>query len=142
MRRLDVLRSKLPDDVLARILLFDSHPLADLVKQLEFEPVSPSPLTSAGLVVSLKKPLYFVPVFREFRRRIQHNSTRHLHGGVWLPLFTRYRCWRLIFDRWMYETVPEIDYLSDWVKEQFQEDCGQERTSANPGTYICKPRPR
>jgi len=119
MSRLDVLRSKLPDDVLAKILLFDSHPLADLMKHVEIEAVAASHITSAGLVVSLKKPLYFVPVFREFRRRIHHNSTRHLHGGVWLPLFTRYRCWRLVFDKWRYETMPELDYLPDWVEEQF-----------------------
>ena len=119
--RLDVLRSKLPDDIIAKILLFDSHPLADLMKHVEFEAAAASHITSASLVVSLKKPLYFVPVFREFRRRMHHNNTRHLHGGAWLPLLTRYRCWRLIFDKWTYETMQELDYLPDWVKDQFLE---------------------
>ena len=122
--RLDVLRSKLPYDIIAKILLFDSHPLADLMKYVEFEAVAASHITSASLIISLKKPLYFVPVFKEFIRRMHHNNTRHLHGGAWLPLLTRYRCWRLIFDKWRYETMQELDYLQDWVKEQFLESGG------------------
>jgi hypothetical protein len=26
----------------------------------------------------------------------------------------------MIFDQWQYETVPELDYLPDWVKEQYR----------------------
>ena len=116
--RLAALRSKLPDKVLARIMLFDSHPLADLVKAIEFEPVPVGEITSAGLLLRLETA-HFVPVFREFKRRLHHNNTRHLHGGPWLPLLTRYRYWRMIFDRWQYETLPELDYLPDWVKQEY-----------------------
>ena len=112
-------KNKLPDEVLAKIMLFDSHPVADLVKAIEFEPVPIGEVTSGGLVLRLKEPVHFVPVFREFKRRVHHNNTRHLHGGPWMPLLTRYRCWRMIFDRWIYETMPDLDYLPDWVKEQY-----------------------
>ena len=117
--RLAALRSKLPDEVLARIMLYDSHPVADLMKALEFEPVLPSEITSAGLLLRLKEPAHFVPMICEFKRRVCHNRTRHLHGGVWLPLLGCYRCWRMIFDQWEYETVSELDYLPEWVKEEF-----------------------
>ena len=111
---------KLPEDVLVRIMLYDSHPLADLVKAIKFDPVPAGNITSAGLIVSLQEPCHFVPMFREFKRRVQHNNTRHLHGGMWLPLLTRYRCLHIIFDTWQYETVPELDYLPEWVKEQYR----------------------
>ena len=113
---------RLPDDVLAKIMLYDSHPVADMIKAIEFEPVPNSSMPSACLVLRLSKPDHFVPVFREFRRRVHHNNTRHLHGGAWLPLLTRYRCWRMVFDRWQYETMPELHYLPDWVAEQYRMD--------------------
>jgi hypothetical protein len=110
---------RLPNSVLATIQLFDSHPVADLVKAIKFEPVPAGNITSAGLVLTLQKPYHFVPMFRELQRRLQHNRTRHLHGCMWLPMFARHRCWHMIFDTWKYETVPELDYLPDWVKEQY-----------------------
>ena len=119
--RLALLKSKLPDEVISMIMLYDSHLTADLIKNVEFTPVAPTELTSACLLLTVEKPVHFIPALREFRRRLYHNKTRHLHDGVWLPIFFRYRSWRLVFDRWRYETMSDIDYLPTWVVEQYLE---------------------
>ena len=115
--RLAALKSKLPDEALALVARFDSHPCADMIRQITFQPIVPSEHTSAGLILNMENPYTFLHQVRELRRRLRHNRTRHVHGGIWLPAFFSTHSWVLTFDRWQYETVPELDYLPDWVRE-------------------------
>jgi len=127
-QRLGALRSRLPDEVLARIMQFDSHPTADLIKQIDFCPVPPTKQTSAGMLLKVEDPVYFIPAVKELKRRLFHNRTRHLHGGAWLPVFFYHRTWRLSFDMWRYETMLELDYLPDWVDEEYKSGIGEEQS--------------
>ena len=128
MDRLALLKSKLPDEIISIIRIYDSHLTADLIKQVEFTPVARTGLTSACLLLTVEKPVHFIPALREFRRRLYHNKTRHLHGGVWLPIFFRYRTWRLVFDAWRYQTMTDMDYLPNWVAEQYRHEEPQDGT--------------
>ena len=119
VERLDVLRARLPESVISIIQLYDSHLLADLIKEVGFIPCPAYSCYSAGLLLQLEEPTCFTPASRELKRRLQHNRTRHLHGGCWLPVFFFNHAWRLTFDRWKYETVQDLDYLPDWVKEDY-----------------------
>ena len=119
VERLDILRARLPEGVLSIIRQYDRHPLADLIKEIEFCPFPAFGYRAPGLVLKIQEPRCFVPAVRELRRRLQHNRTRHLHGGCWLPIFFYNRTWSLTFDRWKYETVQDLDYLPDWVKEDY-----------------------
>ena len=119
VERLDILRAWLPEGVLSIIRQYDRHPLADLIKEIEFSPFPAFGYRAPGLVLKIKEPRCFVPAVRELRRRLQHNRTRHLHGGCWLPIFFYNRTWSLTFDRWKYETLQDLDYLPDWVKEEY-----------------------
>ena len=117
--RLDILRARLPESVISIIQLYDSHLLADLIKEVEFIPCPAYSCYSAGLLLQLEEPTCFIPAARELKRRLQHNRTRHLHGGCWLPVFFFNHAWRLTFDRWKLETLQDLDYLPDWVKEDY-----------------------
>jgi hypothetical protein len=120
--RVQVLSNKLPYDMLALIAKYDSHPTADLIRSLdicEFPATSGAP---ARKLVSVKHPTHFCPITREQKRRELHNKNRHLTGHPWvpwMPIFGDPYSWLLSFDQWRFETVPELDYLPDWAREEF-----------------------
>lgn len=117
--RVQALRSKLPEDVLARIARYDSHPAADLIRKLEFRAQPRTSITPDGLRIYIQAPAYFVPLLKEVKRIHRNNRTQYLRGGVWQPLLVDPRAWQLTFDRWRFDTMPELHYLPDWVTEQY-----------------------
>ena len=119
MNRIDVLEKKLPPEVLSLIRLYDSHPAADLIREIEFCPFPATKEHSAGVILKISSPKCFLPAVKELKRRLYHNRTRHIHGGCWLPLFFCHRSWRLTFERWQYENALELDYLLDWARRDF-----------------------
>ena len=112
----------LPQEVLALISKFDSHPTADLIKELTFCAYQRTCVSAATLFVTIKPPAYFVPARVELKRRIAHNRTKASRGGVRLPIAPD-PLWMLCFDPWRFETVPEVD-LPDWVHEQYISTAG------------------
>ena len=116
--RLDALRSKLPDGVLSIIRSYDSHPLSDLIREIEFEPLPGHVYAASGL--RLKNCLVWRPLANELRRRLRHNRSLASHGGTWLPIFFDTQTWILSFPRWQFETLEDLDYLPLWVKEEYQ----------------------
>ena len=116
--RLEALRSKLPSEVLSLIRSYDSHPLSDLIREIEFEPLPGHVYAASGLV--LKNCLVWRPLANELRRRLRHNRSLVSHGGTWLPIFFDTQTWILSFPRWQFETLEDLDYLPLWVREEYR----------------------
>jgi hypothetical protein len=116
--RLEALRSKLPSEVLSLIRSYDSHPLSDLIREIEFEPLPGHVYAASGL--RLKNCLVWRPLANELRRRLRHNRSLASHGGTWLPIFFDTQTWILSFPKWQFETLEDLDYLPLWVKEEYQ----------------------
>jgi hypothetical protein len=116
--RLEALRSKLPEGVLSIIRSYDSHPTADLIREIEFERFPGHTLYAS---MSLKNCRVWAPLAREMKRRHMHNSTLYSRkNGVWLPvLVLDARVWTMSFPRWKFETLEDLDYLPAWVKEEY-----------------------
>ena len=119
--RVQALRSKLPQALLSIIASYDSHATADLIRSLHFREIPATAWTAAhSKLVSAEKPTYFLPHAKEIQRRILQNRNRHKTGGVWLPIFNDCRIWLMSFNTWKFGTHPDVDYLQDWVKEQYR----------------------
>ena len=116
--RLEALRSKLPLEVLNLIRSYDSHPLSDLIREIEFEPLPGHVYAASGL--RLKNCLVWRPLANELRRRLRHNRSLVSHGGTWLPIFFDTQTWILSFPRWQFETLEDIGYLPLWVQEEYK----------------------
>jgi hypothetical protein len=118
--RLEALESKLPPEVLAIIRIYDSHQVADLVRQIEFKRYSSHVDNLLGL--RLKNGQVWIPIAREMKRRLAHNSrlTSRNHG-VWMPILWRdAMTWNMSFDRWRFETLEQFGYLPDWVADEYR----------------------
>jgi hypothetical protein len=118
--RLDALSSKLPEGVLSIIRSYDSHPLSDLIRKIEFV-ASPGHVYAASSLL-LNNCEVWPPLARELRRRLKHNSTLMSRTqGVWQPIFCYdAKRWTMSFPRWKYETLEDLDYLPLWVKEEYK----------------------
>ena len=118
--RLEALQSKLPPEVLSVIRSYDSHPLSDMIRDIEFER-HPGHVYAASSLV-LKNCEVWPPLAREMRRRLKHNSTLMSQTrGVWMPVLCYdARTWRMSFPRWQFETLDDIAYLPLWVQEEYK----------------------
>ena len=118
-QRLDALRSKLPGGVIFIIRRFDSHPVADMIRAIEFERY-PGHLYAAASLRLTKCDLW-APLAREMNRRVRHNSTLMSQTkGVWQPVLCYdAKIWLLSFPRWKFETLEDLEYLPLWVKEEY-----------------------
>ena len=114
--RLEALRSKLPSEVLSLIRSYDSHPLSDLIREIDFEPLPGHVYAASGL--RLKNCHVWMPLAHELRRRLRHN--RSLAGGTWLPIFFDTHTWIMSFPRWKFETLEDLGYLPLWVQEEYK----------------------
>ena len=111
---------KLPPEVLSIIRDYDSHPVSDLIREIEFQRFPGHVYAASSL--SLKNCMIWRPLAREMKRRLRHNSTlmSQTHG-VWLPILSYdARTWRMSFPRWQFETLEDLDYLPLWVKEEYR----------------------
>ena len=117
--RLDALRSKLPEGVLSIIRMYDAHPTADLIREIEFERVPGQVYSASGMI--LKNCRVWPPLAREMSRRHLHNRTLYSRqNGIWMPvLVLDARVWTMSFPRWKFETLEDLDYLPLWVKEEY-----------------------
>lgn len=131
-QRLDALKSKLPEGVLSIIRSYDSHPTADLIREIEFERFPGHAYAAASL--SLKNCKIWAPLAREMSRRHMHNGTLYSRrSGVWLPvLVLDARVWTMSFPRWQFETLEDLDYLPAWVKEEYRREVRSKPWSAEP----------
>ena len=109
--RLEALRSKLPSEVLNLIRSYDSHPLADLIREIKFEPLPGHVYAASGLC--LKNCHVWRPLANELRRRLRHNRSLASH------VFDT-QTWILSFPRWQFETLEDIGYLPLWVQEEYK----------------------
>ena len=116
--RLEALQSKLPSEVLSLIRSFDSHPVSDLIREIEFEVLPGHVYAASGLI--LKNCNVWTPSAHELRRRLRHNRSLASHGGTWLPAFLDTKTWILSFPRWQFENVEDIGYLPLWVQEEYR----------------------
>jgi hypothetical protein len=118
-QRLEALSSKLPPGVLSIIRELDSHPVADLVRKLEFETFPGNVYSASALCI--KNCKVWAPLARELRRRLKHNSTLMSRTqGVWMPIFSYdAKTWTMSFPKWQFETLEDLDYLPLWVKEEY-----------------------
>ena len=118
--RLDALRSKLPPELLSIVRSFDSHPTAELIREIDFERFPGHSYAAASM--SLKNVRVWPPLAREMSRRHMHNGTLYSRRtGVWLPvLVLDARVWTMSFPRWRFETLEDLDYLPSWVKEEYR----------------------
>ena len=99
--RLEALKSKLPPDVLSLIRAYDSHPASDLIREIEFtyHPGSLAPSVSAMILRNCK---VWPPSARRMKR---------LFRKTWIMAFKRSR----------FETLEDLDYLPDWVKDEYRQ---------------------
>ena len=111
---------KLPPEVLSIIRDYDSHPVSDLIREIEFE-IFPGHIYFASSMC-LKNCVIWPPLAREMKRRLKHNSTLMSQTrGVWLPMLCYdARTWTLSFPRWQFETLEDLDHLPLWVKEEYK----------------------
>jgi hypothetical protein len=118
--RLDALRSKLPNGVLSIIRSYDSHPLSDLIRQIEFERYPGHVYAASSLC--LKNCDVWPPLARALRRCLRHNATLMSRTqGVWMPILCYdATTWTMSFPRWQFETLEDLEYLPLWVKEEYQ----------------------
>ena len=118
--RLEALSSKLPPGVLSIIREYDSHPVSDLIREIEFERY-PGHVYAASSMC-LKNCRVWPPLARELKRRLKHNCTLMSQtGGVWLPILCYdAKTWRMSFPRWQFETLEDLDYLHLWVREEYR----------------------
>ena len=118
--RLEALQSKLPPGVLSIIRSYDSHPVSDLIREIEFERYPGHAYAASSLC--LKNCRVWPPLAREMTRRLKHNCTLMSQtGGVWLPILCYdARIWRMSFPRWQFETLEDLDYLPLWVQEEYR----------------------
>ena len=115
--RLDALRSKLPAEVLSIIRGYDSHLLADAIREIKFEEFLRLPCG-----ISLKQLTncnVWLPLARELMRRVRHNRSVPSNGGVWLPCSFSTKVWIMSFERWQFETLDGLCYLQDWVIQEY-----------------------
>ena len=116
-QRISALRSKLPADVLSIIRTYDSHPVSDIIREIEFERLPGHVYAASGL--RLKNASVWMPLAHELRRRLRHNRSLKSHGGCWLPILFETKTWIMSFERWKFETLEELEYLPAWVKEEY-----------------------
>ena len=117
--RLQALQSKLPHDILTVVRDCDSHPTADLIREVEFERLPGHVYAASGL--RLKNCIVWAPLAQELKGRLKHNcSMRSQTRGTWMPVFCYdARTWILRFPRWQFETLEDLDYLPMWVREEY-----------------------
>ena len=115
-----VLRGKLPDGIISIIRDYDSHPIADLIRDIKFE-MFPGHVYAASSM-QLRRCSLWPPLAREMRRREKHNRMIvSQNNGIWMPLLTyNAKIWTLSFPRWQFETLEDMDYLPEWVKEEYR----------------------
>lgn len=118
--RLEVFSSRLPQDLLAAIAKYDSHPTADLIRSLKIRDIPEACFHPSFKHVVASHPTHFCPIVRERKRREVQNQNRHRTGNPFLPIFGDPHSWLLTFDPWRFQTLPELDYLPDWVREEFR----------------------
>ena len=70
--RLEALKSKLPPEVLKIIWIYDSHQVADLVREIELKRYSSHVDNLVGL--RLENGQVWTPIAREMKMRLAHNS--------------------------------------------------------------------
>ena len=118
-QRLEALKSKLPLEVFSLIRSYDSHPVSDLIREIEFERYPGHVYAASSLC--LKNCRVWPLLARELKRRLKHNSTLMSQTqGVWLPILCYdAKTWRMSFPRWQFETLEDLDYLPLWVQEEY-----------------------
>jgi len=118
--RLEALESKLPPEVLSIIRAYDSHPSSDLIREIEFTRYPGHVYTASSM--RLRNCKVWAPLAREMKRRLKHNRTLMSQTrGVWMPVLCyELKTWIMSFERWRFETLEDIDYLPDWVKEEYR----------------------
>ena len=123
--RLEALSSKLPPGVLSIIRDYDSHPVSDLIREIEFERYPGNVYSASALC--LKRCEVWPPLAREMKRRLKHNCTLMSRTqGVWMPILCYdAKTWTMSFPRWQFETLEDLDYLPLWVKEEYLLECVQ-----------------
>jgi hypothetical protein len=104
--------------VLSIIRDYDSHPVSDLIREIEFERYPGHVYAASSLC--LKNCRVRPPLAREMKRRLKHNSTLMSQtGGVWLLILCYdAKTWRMSFPRWQFETLEDLDYLPLWAREE------------------------
>ena len=130
--RLDALRSKLPEGVLSIIRSYDSHPTADLIREIEFERFPGHAYAAASM--SLTNCRIWAPLARDMSLRHSSNGTLYsCKNGVWRPVHVlNDRVWTMSFPRWQFETLEDLDYLPSWVKEEYRLEARSKPWSAEP----------
>ena len=118
--RLEALKSKLPPDVLSLIRAYDSHPASDLIREIEFTRYPGHVYAASSMRLSNCK--VWAPLARKMTRRLKHNRTLVSQTrGVWMPVLCyELKTWIMSFERWRFETLEDLDYLPDWVKEEYR----------------------
>jgi hypothetical protein len=115
--RLEALESKLPLELLTLIRAYDSHPASDLIREIEFTRYSGHIDNLLGL--RLKNGQVWTPIAQEMNRRLTHNSRRS--PRFWMPiLWHDAMTWYMSFERWRFETLEDLDYLPDWIKDEYR----------------------
>ena len=101
--RIKVLRDRLPNGVLNLISMFDSHPTADLMKEVEIKSWGEYGPIAAGIQVTVQEPTYFT------------------HQDPWYR-FTDRKELRFFFPKWRFQTCENLIYIPDWAVEEYLEE--------------------
>jgi hypothetical protein len=98
--RINALKGSLPRGVLGLISAYDCHPTADLMRTVKMKRWDAEPDIPDGMWLTVEEPAYFLPPYDWLDRRTEM---------------------AFYFRRWCFDTLPEMDYLEDWVAEEFLE---------------------
>ena len=85
-RRIEVLSSKLPEDVLVKIEAYDSHPTANLIRSLDFLDVGATTMNPPRELITSCPSCFFLPVVYQMMHRKRRSQNRHLTGHLFLPI--------------------------------------------------------
>ena len=105
-QRISALRSKLPADVLSIIRSYDSHPVTDIIREIEFERLPGHVYAASGLRlknVSVRISAQLCP------ERLRHNRSLKPYFDSWLPILFETKTWVMSFPRWQFETLEDLE---------------------------------
>ena len=101
--RIKALVGRLPDGVLNQIVMFDSHPTADLMKEVKIKAWDEYGPIAGGMQVSVPAPTYFT------------------HQDPWYALSDRIEL-KFFFPKWRFATCENLIYIPDWAAEEFLDE--------------------